>query len=133
MKVLETERLVLRHLAVSDGTFILELLNEPAWLQFIGDKHIRSLADAEAYVLNGPQKMYREHGFGLWLVELKENSAPLGICGLIKRPGLDDIDIGFAFLERHWGRGYAREAASFQGVALSSMRTSTAVMLSLPP
>jgi RimJ/RimL family protein N-acetyltransferase len=112
MNVLATERLVLRHLTADDAEFILGLLNEPAWLQFIGDKGVRTLNDARTYIANGPQKMYREHGFGLWLAARKDTAEPLGICGLIKRPGLDDVDLGFAFLARHWGQGYAHEAAA---------------------
>jgi len=111
MTILETERLTLRQLTLDDAEFILGLLNEPSWLQFIGDKNVRTLDDARAYRVNGPQKMYREHGFGLWLVVVKETAVPAGMCGLIKRPTLDDIDIGFAFLPRFWGRGYAHEAA----------------------
>ena len=112
MKVLETERLVLRWLTVDDAEFILELVNEPSWLQFIGDKGVRTLEDAREYILRGPIEMYGRMGFGLYLTELKEGGIPIGICGLIKRESLEDVDIGFAFLPRFWGHGYAREAAS---------------------
>lgn len=112
MKVLETARLVLRQLTLDDAGFILALLNEPSWLQFIGDKGVRTSDDARAYLAAGPLKMYREHGFGLWLVELKEGGAPIGICGLIKRPNLGDVDLGFAFRPDFWGHGYAHEVAA---------------------
>ena len=110
--VLTTARLVLREFAADDAPFILELLNDPSWLRFIGDRGVRTLDDARAYLANGPQKMYREHGFGLWRVERKADSTVIGMCGLLQRPNLADVDLGFAFLPRHWGRGFAREAAA---------------------
>ncbi len=110
MTILETQRLSLRRLNLDDAAFILELVNEPAWLEFIGDKNVHSLDDARKYTLNGPMDMYERLGFGLYLVELKQGSA-IGICGLIKRGGLDDVDIGFALLSRFSGQGYALEAA----------------------
>ena len=111
MIVLETERLILRRLTTDDGEFILELVNEPAWLEFIGDKGVRNLEDARQYILNGPIEMYQRLGFGLYLVQLKDGTS-IGICGLIKRPTLEDVDIGFALLSRFSGKGYAYEAAS---------------------
>lgn len=112
-RVLETERLVLRRLAVEDAPFMLGLLNEPSWLRFIGDRGVRTLEDARSYLLKGPIDMYERLGFGLYATALKEDeSAPIGICGLVKRDGLEDVDIGFAFLPKFWGKGYAHEAAS---------------------
>jgi RimJ/RimL family protein N-acetyltransferase len=112
LKVLETDRLTLRHLSPDDAEFILELLNEPSFLRFIGDKGVRTLEDARNYILNGPVAMYNRLGFGLYLTELKEDGVPIAICGLIKRDGLEDVDIGFAFLPRFWAKGYAYEASS---------------------
>jgi ribosomal-protein-alanine N-acetyltransferase len=112
MTPLETDRLVLRELTLDDAPFILELVNDPAWLRFIGDRGVRTLLDARAYLLAGPIAMYRRLGFGLWLVALKADGLPIGICGLIKRDTLQHVDIGFAFLPAHRGRGYAYEAAS---------------------
>jgi RimJ/RimL family protein N-acetyltransferase len=112
LKVLETDRLILRRLSPEDAGFILRLLNEPSWLRFIGDKGVRTVEDARNYILNGPVEMYSRLGFGLYLVELKDEGLPVGICGLIKRDSLEDVDIGFAFLPKYWGRGYAHEAAS---------------------
>ncbi len=112
MKVLETERLILRRLTVEDGEFILELLNEPSWLQFIGDKGVRTLDDARDYILKSLVAMYERRGFGLYLTEIKGEGIPIGICGLIKRDSLEDVDIGFAFLPKFWGKGYAYESAS---------------------
>ena len=112
MNVLETERLSLRWLTAEDAAFILELVNDPDWLRFIGDRGVRTLEDARGYILNGPVAMYQRTGFGLYLVELKHGARPIGMCGLIERAGLADIDIGFAFLPAFRGRGYAYEAAS---------------------
>jgi RimJ/RimL family protein N-acetyltransferase len=112
VKVLETERLALRRLTDDDAGFVHELVNEPSWIRFIGDRGVRSLEDARAYLDKGPLEMYRRFGFGLWVVELKETGEATGLCGLIKRDALEDVDIGFAFLPRFWGRGYALESAS---------------------
>lgn len=112
-RVLETERLVLRRLTVDDAPFMLRLVNEPSWLRFIGDRGVRTLDDARRYLLEGPIAMYERLGFGLYATTLrKDDAAPIGICGLVKRDGLDDVDIGFALLPEFWGKGYAREAAA---------------------
>lgn len=111
MIVRETDRLILRHMTLDDAEFILELVNEPRWLQFVGDRGVRTIEDARYYISSGPRAMYIRFGFGLYLVELKAETVPVGICGLVKRDGLDDVDIGFAFLQRFGGSGYAYEAA----------------------
>lgn len=111
MRILETSRLALRQVQIDDAEFILQLLNEPAWLQFIGDRGVRTIDDARSYILKGPIEMYARLGFGLYLVELKDGSIPIGLCGLLKREFLDDADIGFAFLQQQWKKGYAYEAA----------------------
>jgi [ribosomal protein S5]-alanine N-acetyltransferase len=112
MRVLETERLVLRHLCMEDAEFIRELLNEPSFIQNIGDRGVRTKADACRYILNGPVVSYDRLGFGLYLVALKETDTSIGICGLVKRDTLEDVDIGFAFLPKSWGKGYAYESAT---------------------
>lgn len=112
MRVLETERLILRRLSPDDAEFILQLLNEPSFIRNIGDKGVRSIADAVQYIQTGPVASYERFGFGLYLVELKETGASIGICGLIKRESLTDVDVGFAFLPSFWSKGYAFEAAS---------------------
>jgi RimJ/RimL family protein N-acetyltransferase len=106
-----TERTSLRRISLDDAGFMLGLLNEPSWLRCIGDRGVRSLEDARDYILNGPIASYKQHGFGFYIVELKQGGIPLGICGLAKRDFLDDVDIGYAFLPQFWGRGYAFEAA----------------------
>lgn len=112
MTVVETERLTLRRLEAGDAEFILGLLNDPSFLRFIGDKGVRTLDDARQYIANGPIASYERFGFGLYLTERSEDRAPIGICGLLKRDSLDDVDVGFAFLPRFWAKGYAFEAAS---------------------
>lgn len=112
LHVADTQRLIIRRLGVDDAAFILGLVNEPSWLRHIGDKGVRTLSDAERYILNGPVKMYHDVQFGLYLVALKERLEPIGICGLIKRDSLDDVDLGFAFAAKFWGNGYAYESAA---------------------
>jgi RimJ/RimL family protein N-acetyltransferase len=111
MPVLETERLILRRLEAGDAPFILELVNEPGWLRFIGDRKVHDLDAARCYIENGPQAMYQRYGYGLYGVELKDGTS-IGMCGIVKREGLEDVDLGFALLGRFEGRGYAREAAT---------------------
>ena len=111
MKITETSRLILSELDVTDAAFILELTNSPGWLAFIGDRGIRNTADAEKYIINGPQASYAKHGHGLYLLTIKENNTPIGICGLLQRDTLADKDIGFALLPQYTGGGFAREAA----------------------
>lgn len=112
MIVLETERLILRRLSTDDAGFILELLNEPSFLRYIGDKGVRTIEDARRYILSGPVESYERNGFGLYLVELKDGGLPVGISGLVKRDALEHPDVGFAFLPAYWSKGYAFEAVS---------------------
>lgn len=109
--VIETDRLLLRELVTEDAPFILRLLNEPSWLRHIGDKQVHSLEDAERYINDGPRTSYYENGFGLYLVTIRTNEIPVGVCGLLKRKTLEHPDIGFALLPEYWGQGYAFEAA----------------------
>jgi RimJ/RimL family protein N-acetyltransferase len=111
LTILETERLLLRHLSTEDAEFILELLNEPSFIRNIGDRGIRTIEGANSYILNGPVASYAKNGFGLYLVKLKETDESIGMCGLIKRDTLEDVDIGYAFLPRFWSKGYAVESA----------------------
>lgn len=111
MTILETERLLLCQFSTEDADFILELLNEPSFIRNIGDRGVRTIIDANSYILNGPVASYAKNGFGLYLVKLKETNESIGMCGLIKRDTLEDVDIGYAFLPRFWSKGYAVEAA----------------------
>lgn len=110
-EVLQTDRLILRKLTADDAEFVFELVNDPAWLRFIGDRGVRNLDDAREYIRKGPVDSYSRHGFGLYAIERKEGASPIGICGLVQRDFLEDVDIGFALLPAFRGRGYAREAA----------------------
>ena len=107
-----TGRLLIRDFSLADAPFVLELLNEPGFLEFIGDKGVRDLAGAERYLREGPLTSYAQHGFGLRCVTLKDDGTPIGSCGLLQRAFLRHPDIGYAFLGRFHGRGYALEAAS---------------------
>lgn len=107
-----TPRLTFHPFTSEDAPFILTLLNTPGFLQFIGDRGVRTLEDARQYLQNGPMTSYRQHGFGLYRTDLTETQTPIGMCGLIKRDGLDDVDLGYAFLPAYEGQGYATEAAS---------------------
>jgi RimJ/RimL family protein N-acetyltransferase len=109
--ILETNRLILREFSLADTGFIIQLLNSPGWLQYIGDRHIHNHKDASLYIQNGPMTSYRQHGFGLYQVLLQHNLEPIGMCGLIKRELLDHPDLGFAFLPEYTGKGYAQESA----------------------
>jgi len=111
MTVIETERLVLRELDPRDAGFILELLNEAAFVQYIGDKGVRTIDDARNYICEGPERSYRQHGFGLYAACLRD-ATPIGICGLVKREDLEDVDVGFAVLPRYRSLGYAVESAA---------------------
>jgi [ribosomal protein S5]-alanine N-acetyltransferase len=113
MPRLTTPRLTLRDLdATADAAFLCALLNEPDFLRYIGDRQVRTVEESARYLANGPVLSYARHGFGFYRVSLRENDAPLGICGLVKRETLPLVDLGFAFLAPHRGHGYAFEAAS---------------------
>jgi [ribosomal protein S5]-alanine N-acetyltransferase len=110
--IIETERLFLRKFTLHDAPFMLELLNTPTWLKFIGDRNVRNIEDAENYLRNGTLKSYEENDFGFYAVIEKSSTETIGMCGLIKRDSLPDIDIGFAFLPDLIGKGFGYEAAS---------------------
>ncbi len=112
MKVLETDRLIIRHLNVDDDEFIYQLVNDPSFIRCIGDKGVRTTEDACNYILNGPVAMYEKLGYGLYATELKEGNVPVGMCGILKRDTLPHPDIGFAFLPAYWKQGYAFESAA---------------------
>ena len=111
-QVLETERLVLRELTEDDAPFMLALLNSRGFIEGIADRGVRTEAQARAYIEERVLGSYREHGFGMWGVVPKGESEPVGLAGLVKRDVLPHVDIGYAFLEPVWGRGYARESAA---------------------
>ena len=114
----QSTNLNLRRFTIDDGAFIFELLNTPTWIQFIGDRNINNHEDAVNYIINGPQGLYKQYGYGPWLVSLKDLGQPIGMCGLFKRDYLDRPDLGFAFMPGFEGRGFAYEAclASLQHI-----------------
>lgn len=131
--ILETERLRLREFTLADTQFIIELLNTPGWLQFIGDRNVKTEEQAVAYLQNGPIRSYKENGFGLAMVEKKDDGAPMGMCGILKRDNLDNPDIGFAFLPCFNGQGYAFEVASaLLAYAKAQLSMSTVSAITLP-
>ena len=111
MKILETERTILREVTAADAEFILDLLNQPSFIKYIGDRNIRTVDGAAEYIESRFTDSYRKFGFGMWAVELKETGTPIGICGFVKRDSLPDADIGFAFLPQFEKKGYAFESA----------------------
>jgi RimJ/RimL family protein N-acetyltransferase len=108
---LETPRLTLRRLQFDDAPFLVQLLNEPSFIENIGDRGVRSIDDAHRYLREGPMAMYDKFGFGLWHTARKDGVAA-GLCGLLKRDNLPDVDVGYAFLPQFWGQGFALEAAA---------------------
>jgi [ribosomal protein S5]-alanine N-acetyltransferase len=108
--ICETGRLSLRQLSHADAAFVLRLLNDPAFLRHIGDRGVRTLDDARRYLDEGPLASYREHGFGLFLVQRNADAVPVGMCGVLRRESLPAPDLGFAFLPEYTGHGYAVEA-----------------------
>ena len=111
-RILETERLNLRLLEESDADFYLRLVNQPSWLRYIGNRGVHTVEQARQAIAQGPLAMRARHGFCLYLAEQRDTRQALGICGLIKRDTLPDVDIGFAFLDEHCGKGYAWESAA---------------------
>ena len=111
-RIIETERLILRELAIDDAAFFLELVNTEGWIRNIGDRKVHTLSNAEQYVEDRIMRSYQVNQFGMWGMELKSNKELVGMCGLVKRPELEEIDIGFAVLPKHYRKGYTLESAS---------------------
>ena len=112
MKILETQRLTLRTINADDDLFYYELVNDPTWLEYIGDKGIRTVAEARNAILEGPCLMQQRLGHSLYVMERKSDGAPLGLCGLIKRDSIPEVDIGYAIRPAYFGHGYTYEAAA---------------------
>lgn len=108
--MIETPRSMLTEVTATDAPFILELMNSKGWLEYIGDRKIDSLSDAQTYIQNSFVNSYEKRGFGMYKVSLRNSFLPIGLCGLVTRPELDKIEIGFALLPEHSGKGYALEA-----------------------
>ena len=111
MKILETKRLILREVIENDAEFMLDLLNQPSFIKYIGDRGVRTTEEAKDFIETRYRKSYRDHGYGLYTVELKETGESIGVCGFVKRDTLPESDIGFAFLPQFEKKGYAFESA----------------------
>jgi len=130
---IETNRLLIRQFELADAGFILQLLNTPGWLKYIGERNVKTEEDAKAYLLNGPIKSYADIGFGISLVILKEGGIPIGACGLLKRDYLEDPDIGFAFLPEYIGFGYGYEsAAAIMSYANDELKLNSVLAFTVP-
>lgn len=133
MGIISTERLLLEEVEKSDAAFIFELLNSPSWIANIGDRQINSLMDAEKYIEQSFVKTYQENGFGLYKMVLKEIGQPIGICGLVNRPTLPNVDIGFALLPNFERKGYAFEAAkATMDFAKTNLKLTTVLGITIP-
>ena len=109
--IAETERLIIKKFTTNDASFFKDLVNMPHWLKYIGDRNIKTITDAETYIKNTHLKSYKSVGFGFYKLILKETNIPIGSCGLVKRDELEDVDIGFAFLEEYEKQGFGFEAS----------------------
>ena len=121
MSISETNRLIISELSLKDAPFFLKLVNTPNWIKYIGDRNVKTLKEAEDYLLNGTLKSYEEFGFGFYKLYHKEENKTIGICGLIKREQLEEVDLGFAFLPGFEGQGFGNEA-SLAIIALAKNR-----------
>lgn len=110
MIVVETERLRLRWITYDDAQFVIDLVNSPGWLENIGDRKVRTINDANNYIRLKILPDYKSSGFGMYVIEAKEDGRYIGMSGLVDRPGLEGIDIGFALLPEEMNKGYAYEA-----------------------
>lgn len=110
--IAQTRRTTLRELTPEDAAFILDLVNQPSFLANIGDKGVRTIEDAEEFILDGPWRRGQPDGYGQFLVELKSDGRPIGVCGLLYRERLDVSDVGCAFMPEFWRQGYALETAT---------------------
>lgn len=107
-----TDKLLISPFTIEDAPFLFELMNSPSWLKFIGDRGIKTVNDAKDFIFNKHFVNYKENGFGSYKVTLIETGNPIGTCGFFKREGLQDVDLGFAFLPEYEGQGFAFESAT---------------------
>ena len=133
MQVAETKRLFISKFTLADAPFFLKLVNSPNWIRYIGDRKVKTIKAAEAYLSNGSLKSYEENGFGFYKLQLKESGLLIGTCGLIKRKELDDVDLGFAMLAEHEGRGYGFESSmAILDLAKNKFKLNRILAITLP-
>lgn len=106
----ETERLLIREANLEDASFMVDLMNSEGWLKYIGERNVKSVPDAEKYIQERYMESYKLIGFGFWILIEKVSQKPIGLCGIVKRPFLEDVDLGYALLADYFGKGYAYEA-----------------------
>ena len=107
--VAHTQRTIVNRISIDDAPFFVQLVNSPGWLRYIGDRQVSDVADAERFLEDGFLQSYRDNGFGHYLVRSRQGD-PMGICGFLKKPILENPDFGFAFLPEYMGQGFAFEA-----------------------
>jgi RimJ/RimL family protein N-acetyltransferase len=112
MIIAETNRLIISKISLEDAPFFLKLVNTPNWIKYIGDRNLKTIKDAEDYLTNGILKSYKELGFGFYILQNKSDNEPIGICGLVKRDQLDEVDFGFALLPEFEAQGFGFEAST---------------------
>lgn len=110
MTFIKTQRTLVDHIRLEDAPFFVTLLNTPDWIRFIGDRNVSDIDSAQQYLQNGFLQSYRDNGFGYYLVRMAQELTPIGICGFLKRPNLDNPDFGFALLPNYYGQGLAYES-----------------------
>lgn len=133
MAIYETERLYVRPSNLSDAEFFFELFNTEKWLQNIGDRNVRSVEDARAYISNRIIPQFERLGFANYTLLKKDNDQRIGVCGLYDRPFLEGIDIGFALLPQFEGLGYGFEAANkVKDMAFNEFGLKKIVAITLP-
>ncbi|WP_460220155.1 GNAT family N-acetyltransferase [Psychroserpens sp. MEBiC05023] len=134
MIVAETNRLILTKITIDDAPFILELMNSPGWLKYIGDRNVKTIDDAKTYLKNNQLKAYETQDFGYYKVQLKsEGLKAIGSFGLLQRDTLEHIDIGFSLLPSYEGRGYGFEGASaLMKLAKDTFQIKTICAITLP-
>ncbi|MGL6039376.1 MAG: GNAT family N-acetyltransferase [Soonwooa sp.] len=110
-KSFETERLILKPTDLEDVDFIFELMNTPKWIEYIGDRNIKTQNDAKQYIIDRHLPNFEKNGFGSYTLILKENGSKIGSSGLFKRESLEVVDIGFAFLPEYEGKAYGYESS----------------------
>ena len=128
----ETQRLILRELTADDADFVVAQLNDPDFIRNVADRGVRTAEAARKYIEDGPVASYTRNGFGLWLVKQKASGTPIGICGLIKRDGLDDVDLGYALLPSFRSQGFALEAATAAMTQASALGLARVVAIVSP-
>ena len=130
--ILETERLRLRQFDFGDCPFIIALLNSPGWLRFIGERNVKTVEQAQAYLKNGTMKSYEQNGFGLCMVETKA-CEPIGMCGIIRRDSLEHPDLGFALLPEYTSQGYGFEIGrAVLSYAKNDLKLPTVLAITVP-